>query len=120
MILRGKVVNGFGEGSRYVSIYRDVFLKYLGIDPYPGTLNIELLEPPELPMEIVKPIEIPPPSPLYGKVLAVKAWIRGVEVYIVRPLRSRHPGRIIEVVSQYNLKEKLGVKTGDVVEILIE
>lgn len=118
--LKGRIITGLGEGSRYIYLYRDRFLKILGINPYPGTLNIELVEPRFFNIEDYKYIEVDPPSQAYGKVLAVKARIKNIPVYIIKPLKTRHALNIIEVISEHNLREALGVKTGDVVEIYIE
>ena len=42
--LSGVVVNGLGEGRYYMSLepYKKQFLRHLGFEPYPGTLNLRL------------------------------------------------------------------------------
>ncbi len=42
--IRGQLFTGLGEGAYYVSLhgYRRQFLRKLGFDPYPGTLNLRL------------------------------------------------------------------------------
>ena len=44
VVLTGRVKSGLGEGRYYMSQkgYRAQFAKRLGIDPYPGTLNLRL------------------------------------------------------------------------------
>ena len=39
---QGTVFSGIGHGSFYVSIYAKQFRIALGINPYPGTLNVRL------------------------------------------------------------------------------
>ncbi|MEM4238834.1 MAG: DUF120 domain-containing protein, partial [Nitrososphaerota archaeon] len=45
VVLEGRVFSGMGEGAYYISLpwYRDQIRKKLGFDPYPGTLNVNLL-----------------------------------------------------------------------------
>ncbi|KUO93898.1 MAG: riboflavin kinase, partial [Caldivirga sp. JCHS_4] len=46
IVLRGVVTTGLGEGGYYMSLegYRRQFTSKLGFDPYPGTLNVRLLD----------------------------------------------------------------------------
>jgi len=118
VVLRGKVVSGLSEGAKYVELYRERFREYLGIDPYPGTLNVVLIgSAPQLPLD--KAIVIPPPRPGFGEVYAYRAHLGGLEVYVVRPVKTRHPPSTIEVVSSYCLREKLGLRDGSLVEIYV-
>jgi len=118
IVLRGKVVSGLGEGAKYVELYRERFREYLGIDPYPGTLNVELIgSSPQLPLN--KAIVIPPPRPGFGEVYAYRALLSGLEVYVVKPARTRHPPSTVEVVSSYCLREKLKLRDGSLVEIYV-
>lgn len=118
VVLRGRVVSGFGEGAKYVELYKGRFREYLGIDPYPGTLNVELIErAPQLPLN--KAIVIPPPHPGFVEVYAYRALLGGLEVYVVKPAKTRHPPSIVEVVSSYYLREKLKLRDGSLVEIYV-
>jgi len=115
----GRVVSGLGEGAKYVVLYRDQFRKFLGIDPYPGTLNIELIgdKPVNLPLE--KAVVIPPPRMGYGEVYAFRALLMGLEVYVVKPAITRHSSHVVEVVSPYFLRSRLGLRDGSIVELYI-
>jgi riboflavin kinase len=44
LTLAGRLFRGLGEGGFYVSLaeYKEWFRRYLGFDPYPGTLNLRL------------------------------------------------------------------------------
>ena len=119
IILRGRVVSGLGEGAKYVKLYREQIRRILGFDPYPGTLNIEVFSEKRDPLPLNKAIIIPPPTTGYGKVYAFKAYLMNEKVYVVKPEITKHSWKIIEVISKYNLREKLGLRDGSIVELLI-
>ena len=125
--LRGRVVSGKGEGSFFVSLpyYKEAFLKYLGFESYPGTLNLVLYDRQSIEnrtlLDISKGIEIPEyrePDRILGSVKAFPASINGLSpAAVVLPSRTVHPRSIIEVISPYKLREKLGLKDGDEAEV---
>lgn len=120
MVLRikGRVVPGLGEGGFYVEKYAEEFEKALGFKPFPGTLNIEITNS-ALPLHECKGVEVKPPAPGYGSVVAYEACLNSVKVYIIKPLMTKHSSQVIEVISPIKLREVLGLKNGDVVEIRI-
>ncbi|MCY0868421.1 MAG: CTP-dependent riboflavin kinase [Desulfurococcus sp.] len=118
-VVKGRVVDGLGEGGWYVKLYSSIIEKTLGITPYPGTLNVELVDPPRLDFKELNYVEIKPPKQGLGGLLAVKALIKDIPVYIVKPVVTRHPPSIIEVISAHHLRKKLGLKTGDLIEIIL-
>ncbi len=121
--LRGRIVSGIGDGAKYVSIYRDVIRKKLGIEPYPGTLNIDVGANIYRRIAELEPIVIPPPSDNYRLVLAYPARLiyngRGVDGYIVIPCATVHPGNIIEFIAPICLRKSLGLRDNDIVDIWI-
>jgi len=117
--LRGRVVSGLGEGAKYVLLYREAFIRYLGINPYPGTLNIDVGHDASEALAKAKSIAIPPPSPGYGEVHAYRAFFNGLQVYVIKPVITRHSRNIIEVVSSLNLRRKLGLRDGSLVEVVV-
>jgi riboflavin kinase len=116
--IRGRVSQGLGEGGFYVEKYAEEFGRTLGFKPFPGTLNIEILNG-VLSLHECKGIEIKPPSPSYGLVLAYPACLNGEKVFIIKPLLTRHSSQIIEIISSFKLREVLGLKNGDVVEVRV-
>jgi Transcriptional regulator of a riboflavin/FAD biosynthetic operon len=125
--LVGVVVSGLGEGAFYISLegYRRVMEELLGFVPYPGTLNIKL-DPQSLAyrryLESLPGILIPGFTNgmrTYGAVKAFRARIRGVEGAVVMPERTHHPTDVIEVVAPVKLRDVLGLRDGDRVEIEI-
>ena len=123
--LVGVVVSGLGEGAFYISLegYRRAIEEALGFTPYPGTLNVRL-ERQSLPyrryLDSLPGILIPGFSNgirTYGAVKAFRARIKGIEGAVVIPERTHHPTDVIEVVAPVKLRDVLGLKDGDKVEI---
>ncbi len=119
----GNVISGLGEGKKYVDIYSDRIREVLGIEPYKGTLNIvvrsEYVEQLSNCFKKGKIYIIEPPYNGYGRVLALKSLIRDMEVYVIRPEKTKHGVNIIEVISDKNLRELLKLKDGDIIELYI-
>jgi len=125
--LVGIVVSGLGEGAFYVSLegYRRAIEEMLGFVPYPGTLNVKL-DPQSLPyrryLENLPGILIPGFTNgmrTYGAVKAFRARIRDIEGAVVMPERTHHPTDVIEVVAPVKLRDVLGLRDGDRLEIQI-
>jgi len=119
----GKVFSGIGEGRKYVELYRNEIKKALGIDPYPGTLNIRL-EPAYI--KVVREVLnsrpytiITPPNPELGPVLVWKGFIKSIQVFIVKPVRTVWDVDVVEVISEDCLRRKLGLMDGDTVSLLV-
>ncbi|ADM27082.1 protein of unknown function DUF120 [Ignisphaera aggregans DSM 17230] len=119
----GNVVSGLGEGKKYVDIYSDRIYEVLGIKPYKGTLNIairsEYIEQLSNCFEKGKVYVIEPPCNRYGRVFALKSILKDLEVYVIRPEKTRHGANIIEIISDKNLRELLELKDGDIIELYI-
>lgn len=123
LTLHGRVDEGFGEGSRYVTSepYLGFFVKELGREPFPGTLNVTVeysfkeiasLCPP-------KKVEFGPGA---GALLVWRGELLAMDgaasnVLILRPLLSKHSPEVIEAVSPVNLRECLGLGNGSAVTL---
>lgn len=119
IVVKGIVVSGLGEGAKYVKIYSEQIRRVLGIDPYPGTLNIDVQQDMSKILSLDKAIIIPPPKHGYGLVYAFKAVLMGEKVYVIKPAITIHSWSILEVISSYNLREKLGLRDGMIIELII-
>ena len=53
----------------------------------------------------------------FGEVKAFKCRVNGVEGAIVIPKRTHYPSEILEIIAPVKLREKLGLKDGDIVEV---
>jgi riboflavin kinase len=124
-VLTGTVISGLGEGRYYMSIphYREQFGKYLGFEPFPGTLNIRL-DPTSIQVreeiERIEWFEIPgftADERTFGGVRALPCRIRGVECAIVEPSRTHYPTDIIEVIAGCELRKALDLKDNDMIEV---
>lgn len=125
--LLGQVVSGLGEGAFYMSLegYRRAVERLLGFTPYPGTLNLKL-DPKSMAyrryLDSLPGVHIPGFSDgirTYGAVKAFRARIRDIEGAVVMPERTHHPTDVVEVIAPVKLREALGLRDGDKVEIEI-
>jgi riboflavin kinase len=119
IVLKGRVTSGVGEGAKYVRLYRSVIQRYLGIDPYPGTLNIDFGRDISDLLARLKGRLIPPPEEKYVAVIAYRASVNGKIVYAVRPCITKHGWNILEIIADTNLRREFGLRDGDLVEIII-
>jgi riboflavin kinase len=120
---RGVVFSGRGEGSFYVSIYTKQFRTALGITPYPGTLNVRLLDRESIDefnscLEYTSKIVIEPPQvegSKLARVIVYPIYVNGVKVWVVRPEITIYKNDVVELISNRYLRELLKVKDGDIV-----
>lgn len=121
--LRGRVFSGIGEGKIYVGLYKDLIKKVLGIEPYPGTLNIALdnnyIAVAAKLFKSKPHFIIEPPAPALAKGFVWKAYIFDTLCFIVRPSVTVYSFDVIEVISDRMLREYLGLSDGSIVEIRI-
>ena len=117
--LAGKVATGIGEGKFYTQIkgYRHQFIGKLGIDPYPGTLNIEVNQAERLSFLFSRnPVKIDSFSShgrTFGEISAYPVRINKLKTALIIPERTRHDKDIVEVISGAYLREKLCLKDKD-------
>jgi riboflavin kinase len=126
VVFKGKVISGLGEGRYYTeqSGYVEQFKEKLGFIPYPGTLNVEIEYVERNKLRLLKNSkaitieEFKTKNRSFGGVRCFKAKINGSDGAIVLPLRS-HYSNILEFVSEEFLRERLNLKDGDSVKIII-
>jgi len=126
--LVGRVVSGIGEGSFYMSLegYVKQFEEKLGFRPYPGTLNLELRREYmtyRLYLNLLPGIYIHGFSNgkrTYGGVKCFRATIRGLTAGVLVIERTHHGPEILEVISPYKLRDALGLRDGDEVEVMVD
>ena len=121
MILRGKVIKGFGRAKIFISMMQEAFYKKNKINLYPGTLNVKLENSYDLDIDyLIKPEE-------YGgsfNVQVQKCKVFENTAYIVRSEKNikdtgDYKQDVIEIVSDINFREKYNLKDGDKIEIEI-
>lgn len=126
----GTVVSGKGEAQRYTREpwARETFVRAVGIDPFPGTLNVAVPEGPErdvwLEARIKRGILLPAPSATFcdGRLfradvtaLASGRFERGA---VVVPMVPGYPDDQLEIIAAVALREALAV--GDLDELIVQ
>jgi riboflavin kinase len=131
MVLRGVVVRGLGEGAKFMRLlgYARQLRAALRWAPFPGTLNLKLdgesagakkrLE--SLPGVFVK--SFVEGDKRFGRVklfpcVAVVGSKR-IEGAVILPEKSFYGESVLEVVSPLNLRDKLLVRDGSTVSVLV-
>ena len=125
--LHGKVVTGMGEGCYYITQrpYMDQFLLKLGFKPYEGTFNIKISDEDLEKLEVIRNVPgyvingFEKDGRTFGNVILYGAKIRNVECAMIMPERS-HYSDTLEVICKYHLRRTLGVKDGDMLEIVVD
>jgi riboflavin kinase len=124
LCIRGTVFSGKGEAAKFVKLpwAKRQLEEKLGFDPYPGTLNLKLdKESVKLKNRLSKEESIDISSaPGYCHGRCFKAVLmNNLEGAVVIPETVDYPRDIVEVVAPMNLREKLRLKDGDVVDVKI-
>ncbi|MGE7823711.1 DUF120 domain-containing protein [Paenibacillus sp. NPDC093718] len=118
--LNGKVVSGQGNFSYWIETLSDYYESKTGMRFFPGTLNIQLDEPYDLPTDVIR-LE----KEEYGGTVSVsiqECSIFGRKAFILRTDGNAsdigdHPRTIVEVATDVKLRERYGLKDGDLVEV---
>ena len=125
-ILKGKIATGLGKASGFTEVpwAKKAFRALLGVDPYPGTVNIIVSSADDLAVwarvKSTKGIVIKPPDPDWCDAFCYKAVIAGdIEAAIVLPDVAEYPGDQVELIAAVNVRESLSLKDGDPVAIEI-
>lgn len=130
MHITGTVITGKGEGSTYIARpgYRQQFQRRLGMQPFPGTLNLKLQGEN---VERFRSLQEKPGIYLqsftdnnqtFGGVRCFPCRVSGaVAGVIIIPVKSIYDD-VMEIVADVYLRDVLGLKDGDkiTVEILRE
>ncbi|MDE1768472.1 MAG: CTP-dependent riboflavin kinase [Candidatus Micrarchaeota archaeon] len=122
----GTVKQGKGEGRYYMSQkeYREQFIEKLGIDPYPGTLNLTLSESDAIMLEKIRERSIivngfKKDAKKFGDVICYKGEVSGIRCALIQPKLSTHINTA-ELIAKQMLREELGLKDGSEVRVVLE
>ncbi len=129
----GTVVSGMGEGAYYMSLegYRRQFRERLGYEPYPGTLNVKLVD--QLFMNARRELGMHQPSVFiegfsdgtrtYGWVKCYRATINGgaqiKDAAVLVLERTHYDDTMLEVIAPAPIKQIAGIKNGDRIKIRV-
>ena len=117
-VLKGKLVTGVGNFSFWIEKLQDHYRNKTGMQLFPGTLNIELDEPFDLPRERAR-LE----AEEYGgtaSVSIVPCKVFGRAAVILRTDKADsepQSRKIIEVACEVKLREQHQLRDGDVIEV---
>jgi riboflavin kinase len=128
----GTVVSGMGEGAYYMSLegYRKQFKEKLGYVPYPGTLNVKLIDPTF--MNARREIGRYPSvfingfsdsTRTYGWVKCYKAAINNGKINNAAVLvleRTHYDDTMLEVIAPVSIKERGGIQNDDAISIKVQ
>ena len=122
--IRGIIAEGLKESSLFTHIpwVRDQFIKKLGIDPYPGTLNLEIVD--DRDREAFKQIkkqkgaEIIPAQADFCAAKCFHVLVCGkVKGALIIPQVSDYPESKLEIISSMRIRDALSLDVGDTVSV---
>ena len=98
------------------------FIEKLSIDPYPGTLNLEIDDPESLQafteLKTEKGIQISPEDPSFCSAQCYLVLINGqLKGAIVLPAVEGYPENKMELIASENIRKKLSAKEGADLEV---
>jgi len=129
--LKGTVITGMDEGAYYMGKrpYRDQITMIIGFSPFPGTLNLQILDEETL-SNFERLLRVPAKfisgfkekDRVFGKVFLWPTYLiindKRIPSAIVRPDRTHHTNQI-ELIAQENIKDTYNVKDGDELTVLL-
>ena len=124
--LDGIVTTGLGQGAQFMTIpwVRDAVRRLIGFDPYPGTLNVKLLDAGVV--AAWRQIEgrsalrlAPPPPEECGARLFRVTVAPDIAAAIVVPDEARHAGDLLELIAPIHVRSRLGLRDGDHVTVRV-
>ena len=113
MTFVGVVVNGFGKAAGFTELafYKRQFVKKLGFKPFPGTLNLRVEPKVKREIKKQKTIRITGRNGRgSAKCFAIK--IKDLPCFAIIPTKSTHGKNVLEVLSKFNLRKKLHLRSG--------
>ena len=119
-VLKGRVVTGVGNFSFWIEKLQDHYRRKTGLQLFPGTLNLQLDEPFDLPRERAR-LE----AHEYGGTVSVNivpCTILGRRAVILRTDKADSESQsrtIIEVACEVKLRDRHQLRDGDVVEVAV-
>lgn len=118
--LAGVVATGLGRGAGFMAIpwVRDGVRGLVGFDPYPGTLNVRLVDPAAIAAwRIVQDGPAlrltPPPPEVCGARLFRVTVAPDVEAAIVVPDVMGHGEETLELIAPVHVRSHLGLREAD-------
>lgn len=129
MTFEGRLFRGLGEGGYYVGLegYRKQFVKLLGFDPFPGTLNLRLEDQVQMQQKgLMRSFEglrvegFANGKRTYGGARCYRAMVNGRYPAAVLVIdRTHYDDSVMEIISPVNFRKELGLKDGEKVSVVV-
>lgn len=117
-VLKGKLVTGEGNFSFWIEKLRGHYRDKTGMQLFPGTLNIELDEPFDLPRERARLEAAEYGGTVSVSIVPCKVFGRAAVILRTDKADSEPQSRkIIEVACEVKLREQHQLRDGDVIEV---
>ena len=126
--LIGRLATGIGMGTSFTQLpwAKEQFIDRVGIDPFPGTINVIVDDPESMPVWVrLKQtasirMENPNDGPYDCDAKCWKVTINGkIDGAIVHPLVDGYPPAQVEVIAPVSVRDTLGIEDGDTVTLMI-
>jgi len=124
--IKGRLTKGLKESRLFTHIpwVRGQFITKLGIDPYPGTLNLEIIDNQDIEklkeIKKQKGIEIIPAEPGFCSAKCFHVLVCGkVKGALIIPQVSGYPESKVEIISSDRIRDVLSLEVGDLVPVEI-
>ena len=124
--IKGRLTEGLKESSLFTNLpwVREQFITKLGIDPYPGTLNLDISDSEDIEklkeIKQRKGIEIIPQQEGFCSAKSFHVLVGGkIKGAIIVPQVPDYPESKLEIISSDKITDVLSLKSGDVVQIEI-
>jgi CTP-dependent riboflavin kinase len=124
IVFRGRVASGKGVAVGFTSAdwARQAFVKLVGIDPHPGTLNLIVPDGPDLDawrrLRATPGLRMSNPDPKWCDGLLYPVSLPGgIKAAIVVPEVGDYDPRQVEIIAPVRLREALGLADNDLVEV---
>jgi riboflavin kinase len=126
IVVKGRVIEGLKKSSFFTRLpwAREQFMSKLGIDPYPGTLNLEIVNAQDLEtlkrIDKQRGVEIIPGEPGFCSGRCYRVLVCGrVKGALVVPQLPEYPESKLEIISSDRIRDVLSLEVGDIVEVEI-
>ena len=127
--LIGRLATGIGQGRHFTRLdwARSQFMDKLGIDPFPGTVNVVVDDPDAMPVWVRLKrtpgirIDNPNDGPHDCDARCYPVSIEGrIDAAIVLPEVDGYPPAQVEMIAELAVREALGIEDGDTVRIVLK
>jgi len=117
-------VDGIRVASDFTQVpwVKDQFACKLAIDAYPGTLNLEITEPPDLEafesLKAREGVEITPEQASFCSARCYPVLIAGaIKGAIVFPCVADYPRNKMELIASVHVRKALSLTAGDIIAV---